>query len=284
MRLEGKNAVITGGGRGIGKVIAEALAREGCALLLISRTEAELAAAKSKLAEAGAKAEIAVLDVSDNDAPALLKKEIERVFPDGVDILVTAAGIYGPIGPVAGLDPKLWKRAMDINLFGTFAAVQAAIPAMQKRGGGKIITFSGGGEGAYPRFSSYAASKGGIVRLTETLAKELAEYHIDINAIAPGAVNTKFLEELLAAGPEKAGEETYRKSLAQKEEGGVSPAKAAELVLFLVSPESGGITGKVVSALHDNYRDFPKHKDEIMNSDVYNFRRVKPKDRGYQWN
>ena len=281
--LDGKRAVITGGGRGIGKAIAGALVREGAALLLISRTESELAAAKAELLKAGTKVETAALDVAGSAAPDEIKKAIERVFPDGIDVLVTAAGIYGPIGRAFELDPKLWKQAIDVNLFGTFAAIQAAVPAMKKRGGGKIITFSGGGDGAYPRFSAYVASKGGVVRLTETLASELAEFRIDINAIAPGPVNTRFLEELLAAGPERAGKETYEKSLAQKEEGGVPPEKVAELVLFLASSASDGISGKLISAVRDNYAGFPDHRDEIMNSDVYNVRRIKPKDRGFDW-
>ena len=281
--LEGRGVVITGGGRGIGKAIAGALVREGAALLLISRTESELAAAKAELLKAGTKVETAALDVAGSAAPDEIKKAIERVFPDGIDVLVTAAGIYGPIGRAFELDPKLWKQAIDVNLFGTFAAIHAAVPMMQKRGGGKIITFSGGGEGAYPRFSSYIASKGGVVRLTETLASELAEFHIDINAIAPGPVNTKFLEELLAAGPERAGKETYEKSLAQKEEGGVPPEKVAELALFLASSVSDGISGKLISAIRDNYNDFLKHRDEIINSDIYNVRRIKPKDRGLDW-
>ena len=283
MSLKGKNALVTGGSRGIGKSIAEALAHEGCNLVLISRTKSELADAKAELSVIGPKVEIAALDVSDTSAADEIKKEIERVFPEGLDILVTAAGIYGPMGLVHEVSAEEWRKAIEINLFGTFAAIQAAVPFMQKRGGGKIITFSGGGEGAYPRFSSYVAGKGGVVRLTETLAKELAEYHIDINAIAPGAVNTKFLDELLAAGPEKVGNETYYISLKQKEGGGVLPDKAAELVLFLASSASDGISGKVISAVHDAYKDFPKHKDDIMKSDVYNFRRIKPKDRGFNW-
>lgn len=282
MKLKGKNVVITGGSRGIGFAIAETFAREGAMLLLISRNVAELEKAKKRLG-GGENIFVADIDVASDEAPQNLRRAIEAHFLDGMDILVTAAGIYGPIGKVSELDPKLWRQAIDVNLFGTFSAIQAVVPLMQKRGGGKIITFSGGGEGAYARFSAYVASKGGVVRLTETLAEELREFHIDINAIAPGPVNTKFLEELLAAGPERAGRATYEKSLAQKANGGVSPEKAAELVLFLASSESDGISGRVISALHDSYKEFPKHKKEIMGSDIYTFKRIKPKDRGLDW-
>ena len=279
MKFRSKNAVITGGSRGIGFAIAEAFVHEGATLLLISRNAVELGEAKKRLG-GGENIFAVALDVASDQAPQDLRRAIEAHFPDGIDVLVTAAGIYGPIGRAFELDPKLWKQAIDVNLFGTFAAIQAVVPFMRKRGGGKIVTFSGGGEGAYARFSAYVASKGGVVRLTETLAEELCEFHIDINAIAPGPVNTKFLEELLAAGPERVGKETYEKSLAQKADGGVPPEKVAELVLFLASSVSDGISGKLISAIRDNYKNFPEHRDEIINSDIYNVRRIKPKDRG----
>lgn len=283
MTFKGKNAVITGGGRGIGRAVAEAYAREGAKLLLVSRTKSELEETVGRIHEGGAGAEILILDVAETDAPRLLREAIENVFPEGLDILVAAAGVYGPIGATHEVDPNAWRQVLMVNLFGTFAAVQASVPSMKKRERGTIITFSGGGEGPYPNFSAYVSSKGGIVRLTETLAVELAPFRIAVNAITPGAVNTRFLDELLAAGPEKAGEEAYQRSLEQKAEGGVSPEEAAKLCIFLASQEAEGVTGKVISANRDNYRSFPEHLRELMESDVYTFRRVKPKDRNFSW-
>ena len=206
-----------------------------------------------------------------NEVKEFVKKTFGRI-----DILVNAAGIYGPIGRVEDIDPKEWKNALDVNLTGTFLMAHALLPFLRKSSRGKIINFGGGGDGALPRFSAYVASKGGIVRFTETLAAELKEFPIDVNAILPGAVNTKFLDELLHTDPDKVGEEIYKKSLKQKEEGGIPPEKAAKLALFLASSKSDGLSGKTLSAVWDAYEEFPGRLNELMGSDAYTYRRVKP--------
>lgn len=274
--LENKTALITGGSRGIGKVVASAFAKEGASILLVSVDDKELESAKNDLKNGGAQGvEILACDVSDERCAARAAKLAEDVF-GGVDILVNAAGIYGPMGRVTDIEPAEWRKTLDINLTGTFLMVRAVLPMMQKKRAGKIINFVGGGEGPYPHFSAYVASKGGVARFTETAAAEAKEFGIDINAIAPGAVNTAFLDELLAAGPEKVGEETYQKSLQQKKEGGVSPEKAAALCLFLASEKSNGLSGKILSAVWDQYEKFTDHLDKIMGSDALTYRRVKP--------
>ena len=121
------------------------------------------------------------------------------------------------------------------------------------------------------------------MRFTESLAEEVKECGVFVNAIAPGPVNTKFLDNALSAGRERVGDQLYERLLKQEEDGGVSPEKAAALALFLASEESAGLTGKILSAVWDNWKEIPKHLDEIMKSDIYTFRRVKPKDRGYNW-
>jgi 3-oxoacyl-[acyl-carrier protein] reductase len=150
---------------------------------------------------------------------------------------------------------------------------------------GKIITFAGGGDGPLPRFTSYASSKGAILRFTESVAAELKEFHIDVNAISPGLVNSGFVENLLAAGPERAGAEKYQEALNQVSGAmaTVSPDKAAALAVFLASDQSNGLTGKNISAVWDNWKDIPVHLDILSSSDVYNWRRIKPTDRGYAW-
>jgi NAD(P)-dependent dehydrogenase (short-subunit alcohol dehydrogenase family) len=151
---------------------------------------------------------------------------------------------------------------------------------MVKNKKGKIINFAGGGDGPFPHFSAYSASKISLIRLTETVAAEYKESGIDINIIAPGPVNTYLLEESLAAGMDKVGEEQYKKFLKQKEEGGVPPEKAAGLCVFLASSRSNGLTGRYLSAVWDNYDAIPDHLKEIIGSDAYTLRRVKPEDRG----
>jgi NAD(P)-dependent dehydrogenase (short-subunit alcohol dehydrogenase family) len=122
-------------------------------------------------------------------------------------------------------------------------------------------------------FSSYVTSKGGIWRLTETLGHELAPENIFINALAPGAVNTKLLDELLAAGPEKVGKGVFEKSVQQKENGGESPEKAAKLVHYLMSEKSKGLYGKILSAVWDDFENFTD-LEKLSKSDIYCVRRV----------
>jgi NAD(P)-dependent dehydrogenase (short-subunit alcohol dehydrogenase family) len=121
------------------------------------------------------------------------------------------------------------------------------------------------------------------MRLNETAAAELKDTGVRMNAIAPGAVNTRFLEDLLKAGPKKAGKENYERALRQKDSGGVSPEKAARLCVWLASDASIGITGKIFSAQWDPYENFPQRIVDLMSTDIYTMRRVRPKDRGFDW-
>jgi len=223
-KLANKKAVIFGGSRGIGKAIAEAYLKEGAEVFLVARNAVELAQAQKELARYGV-VNTAAADVSSEEDVKHVAEQVGKLW-GSVDVLVNAAGIYGPIGPLTEVDIVEWKKTIDINLFGTFLATRA-FSSLMKAQGGSMINFVGGGEGAYANFSAYASSKGGVGRFTETAAAELAPRKIRVNAIAPGAVNTTFLDELLAAGPEKTGKETYEKSMKQKKSGGVSPEKAA---------------------------------------------------------
>ena len=131
--------------------------------------------------------------------------------------------------------------------------------------------------------SPYAASKAAVVRFAETLAGEVKDDHIDVNSIAPGALNTRLLDEVLDAGPEKVGKAFYEKSLRQKNEGGAPLERGADLCVFLASAESDGITGKLISAVWDPWDQFSEHLDEMKKSDIYTLRRIIPKDRGMDW-
>jgi NAD(P)-dependent dehydrogenase (short-subunit alcohol dehydrogenase family) len=146
------------------------------------------------------------------------------------------------------------------------------------------VNLSGGGATApLPFISAYAASKAAVVRLTETLAGELREHHVDVNAMAPGALNTKMLDEVLAAGPALVGESNYKKALKQKQDGGASLELAAGLCLFLASGASDGITGRLISAPWDSWKDLPAHREVLEKSDIYTLRRIVPGDRGLTW-
>jgi 3-oxoacyl-[acyl-carrier protein] reductase len=275
-KLEGKIAIITGGSRGIGKAVAKAFLANGASVMISARSKDELAQAKAELAKIGGGVEYFAADVSKKaDVKALFKKTVE-IF-GAVNVVVNAAGVYGAIGAADVVDFEKWKATFDINLFGTFNMIQEAIPELAKGGKGKIINFSGGGDGPLPYFSAYSASKVAIVRLTETLAEELKERKIDINAVAPGPVNTKILEDGLAAGEKLIGKEAYAKLLKQKGEGGVPPEKAAALCVFLASGDSDGLSGKLLSAVWDKWETWGK--DDIakfMKEKTLALRRVNP--------
>ena len=141
---------------------------------------------------------------------------------------------------------------------------------------GKIINVSGGGATSpTPNFSAYAVSKAGLVRLTETLAKEVGQYNIQVNAMAPGTVVGKMTEDVVEAGLMAAAEvlEGVRKLLT---EGSMSPAKAAVLATFLASSDSNGITGKLVNAVHDNWTEWSEYSDVLANPDLYTLCRLDP--------
>ena len=282
MILEDKVAIITGGSGGIGSGIASAFAREGSHLVLSARNPSDLEVARAEVLGYGTRVEIFPADVSrEKEAGDMVDFTLERFGT--IDVLVNCAGVYGPIGLVTDIDTGKWIEAININLCGTFICIKAVLPTMIRNRKGKIINLSGGGAASpFPRFSAYGVSKAAVVRLTETLARELGGYDIDVNAIAPGPVNTRLLDQVLEAG-DAAGEEFLAKSIKQKQDGGVPPERVAELAVFLASPQSDGLSGKLISLLWDNWMESPEHLTEIMSSDIYTLRRIVPQDRGYDW-
>lgn len=281
MILKDKIALITGAGGEIGGDIARFFVSEGCRVLAVGRSLDSLNRLKEKLNDS---VEIFMADVSKPEDVRSLMDFADKTF-GRLDILVTAAGTYGEIGSIEQCDPEKWLTAIKINLFGTILSVKYALPLLKKSKKAKILTFAGGGEGAMPNFTSYVASKGAVLRFTESVAKELEKYGIEINAISPGLVNSGLARDLIRAGEEKAGKDKFEETVAQTtgKSKTVSPEKAAALAVWLASENSDGLTGKNISAVWDNYKEIPKHIAEIAKSDIYNFRRVKPKDRGYDW-
>jgi NAD(P)-dependent dehydrogenase (short-subunit alcohol dehydrogenase family) len=275
MKLQGKTVLITGGSRGIGKAVAELFSQHGAALMLCARSTDELRKTKAELQKKGGAIEVLSTDVSRRkDVRTLVARTLDAF--GNIDVLVNAAGVYGAIGPVAGVDSERWKATFEVNLFGTFEVIQATLPVFIKNGTGKIINFSGGGDGPLPNFSAYSTSKAALVRFTETLAQELRPHGIVVNAIAPGAVNTRILDDALSAGEELVGKDLYAKFRKQKEEGGVSPRNAAELCLFLASKDSDGLSGKFLSAVWDDWKEWDEKRiAEIMATDSFTLRRKK---------
>lgn len=284
--LSGKVALVTGANQGLGLEIARKFVLAGADLMLCARNETMLKEAQTELRESAAPDQTILAkacDVSvEADVRSLVKETVENL--GGCQILVNNAGIYGPKGEIESVDWAEWTKAIEINVYGSILVCRELLPYFKKQGYGKIIQLSGGGAtNPLPRISAYAVSKAAIVRFAETLAEEVRGSGIDVNAIAPGALNTRMLDEILEAGPDKVGKDFYERSLKQKESGGAPLDRGAELALFLASAESDGITGKLISAVWDKWEHWAEHLDELSSSDVYTLRRITGRDRGISW-
>ncbi|HEX9366564.1 MAG TPA: SDR family oxidoreductase, partial [Vicinamibacterales bacterium] len=195
--LDGRTALITGANQGLGLAIARAYVTAGASVFLCARDAALLEAARvevSALATEGQLVRAQRADVSRREDVEALAKAVLDVFPR-VHILVNNAGVYGPMGLIEDVNWDAWARAIEINLFGSILMCRALLPHFKAHGYGKIVQLSGGGATTpLPRISAYAASKAAIVRFSETLAEEVRADGIDVNAIAPGALNTRLLD------------------------------------------------------------------------------------------
>lgn len=272
--MQGRGILITGGSQGIGKAVAIACVEAGADVCICARNQGDLQDSRILFYSADVSQPQAV-----EDAVAFADRELPNF-----NGLVNAAGINGPKGLLDGTDPQDWMATVQVNLFGTMLMCRAALTRFRRRGYGKIVNFSGGGATSpRPRFSAYAASKAAVVSLTETLAHELEGSGIYVNAIAPGAVNTRMLEEVISAGPDKVGGAAYDGALKQKQSGGTPPEAAAGLCVSLLSAETDGFTGRLISAVWDPWQSLASRKNELMSTDVYTLRRIIPKDRGLNW-
>lgn len=270
--LKNKTVLVTGAGRGIGRVIALKCAAEGARLVLFARTESELRDTCAVITDGGGEAHPFVCDISSGDTVRAALADATKVCGQ-VDVLVNNAGVQPPIGPFVDVDIDEWKRNIGVNLFGLLHVTAGVLPGMIAKKRGKIVSLSGGGSTSpRPNFSAYAVSKTAIVRLTETLAVELRESHIDVNAVSPGAINTGMLDEVIQAGSlagKEAGDAGKR-----KDSGGDNPEMAADLICFLASDESDGITGKLISARWDPWKE-ESFRDELRSDrDVATLRRI----------
>jgi NAD(P)-dependent dehydrogenase (short-subunit alcohol dehydrogenase family) len=270
--LEGKAAVVTGGSRGIGKAIAEAFLKRGAKVAIASRTEAEVEAATQELANAGEIIGVRA-DVSNSrDVETFFAKASGKI--GSIDILVNCAGIQEPIGGFKDVNFDEWVENIHINLIGTAMCCKAVLPSMIEKKAGKIINFSGGGAGySRPNFSAYAVSKAGVVRFTEILADELRDYHIQVNTVAPGMIETKMLNGILEAGPKMSGRD-FEQVFQRARKGFDSIENAAELVCWLASENSHWLSGKLISAVWDSWREWKKNGPADMDDDLYTLRRI----------
>ena len=272
MKLANKVCVIAGGSGAIGSAIARRFYTEGAHLALTFFTVRPQKLCE-ELSGGPGRAICYRLDVSDWKHVQTVIRQIRTDFA-GIDVLVNCSGIQGPIGPLETLDMAEWAKTIETNLLGSVYLARAVLPIMKERGRGKIILFSGGGA-AYgrPYFTSYSSSKTAVVRFAESLGQELDAANIQVNAIAPGPVRSRMWDEMRAAG--KAGGPKLLEELKRMEEtGGASPDRAAGLVVFLASDGSNRLTGRVLSAVWDDWEHFANRMDEIAASEALTLRRV----------
>ena len=286
MSLAGRAAIITGGSQGLGRAIAEAYVDAGASVCICARDGALLEEVRTDLvkrAGPGQRVEAIAGDVS-------READVRRVV-DGaitafsqVHVLVNNAGVYGPMGPIEDIDWAAWVRAIEINLMGSVLPCRALMGHFKAHRYGKVVQLSGGGATQpMANVTAYAASKAAVVRFAESLADEGREFGIDVNSIAPGALKTRLIDEVLAVDPATVGEEFHQKMVALKASGGTPLERGARLAVFLGSPESDGITGRLLSAVWDPWASLPEHRDELQGTDLYTLRRIVPRDRGLKW-
>lgn len=286
MKAKNKNVIITGGTVGFGKALAEKFLNEGANISICSRNEQQLFDTQSELLSKFPNQIILVkkCDVS-------IEKDVKEFITYSLDtfktihVLILNAGVYGPMGPIETVSLDEWRKSIDINLFGVLLPCRELIPHFKQNKYGKIIVLSGGGAtNPMPNLSSYATAKAAVVRLVETLSKELLSYNVDINAIAPGAMLTRMMEQVIDAGPEIVGDEFFKKNQNWKQNGDTSMELGTNLAVYLSTADSNGVTGKLISAQWDDWKNFGNHLNDLQNSDIYTIRRIVPEDRNKKWN
>lgn len=233
MKLAGKVAIVTGGGRGIGRAVVLALAREGAAVVVSARTPSEIEEVAQAVRDLGQRALPAQADVSQEGDVADMVDQTLRVF-GRADILVNNAAVNLPDRDVVDLTLAEWNRVLEVNLTGAFLCSRAVLPAMMAQRSGKIVNISsiGGRSGGAGR-SPYRAAKAALINFTQCLAAEVKGYGIDVNAVCPGGTDTRMLRDI---------------DHARSRSGLMRPEEIAAVVLFLASPDSSAITGTAVDA------------------------------------
>ena len=238
--LNGKVALVTGAGKGIGRAIALAYARQGAAVCCAGRTAADLESLAAEIRAAGGRAIAAAADVTQEDAVQLMVRSCTEAF-GRLDILVINAGVSAEGTSVEDSDTQRWRQTLDANLFGAYLCAKAAIPALKASGGGKVITIGSGlGHTGLPRISDYACAKAGLWMLTRVLAQELAPYNVDVNELIPGPVVTAMTSTLVAQGH-------LQSNPALQQEWVKQPEDVVPLAVFLAAQPPRGPTAQSFS-------------------------------------
>ncbi|MFN2579030.1 MAG: SDR family NAD(P)-dependent oxidoreductase [Pyrinomonadaceae bacterium] len=252
MKLENRLAFITGGGRGIGRAITVAFAREGASIVIAARTREEIDNVAHEIKQQFGVTSLAVeCDVANSQDVTRAFQQVRAKFNNGPDILVNNAGIVETQLFVKSDEP-MWERHLNINLGGTFRCTQAALPEMIERGWGRVINIASiAGKTGAPYISAYAASKHGVLGLTRSLALEVAVQGITVNAICPGYVDTEMttraVENIVAKTGKSAADALSAISRMSPQNRLVMPEEVAALALLLASEEGRAINGQAIN-------------------------------------
>lgn len=261
--------LVTGAGRGIGKRLAIGFAQAGARVALLARSKAELDLAHLEIEHNGGNALRIRADVRDYEQVHAAVDRVRSHFGD-LNIVVCAAAVQGPIGPMAEAAPRAWAETVETNLLGVMHICRSSLPAMIERRQGKIIVLAGGGAAyARPNFSAYAASKAAVVRFVECVAEEVRSHNVQINCIAPGGTYTSMTDEILRAG-EKAGWKEQEDARQIRVTGGIAPEKQIPLALFLASERSNHISGKLIH-VNDEWK---RLESQTLHPEIFTLRRV----------
>ncbi len=268
--LRSSVAVVTGGGRGIGRMVATALAGSGAKVGLLARSGAELARTVEAIEASGGTAEAAVADVTDPTALAAAVAEFQRDLGP-IDLLVNNAGVSGPMGPLWEVDADAWWSTMDVNLRGVLLCSQLVLPTMVRRRQGRIINLgSQAGAHRWPLVSSYSVSKAAVTKLTENLAHETKRYGISVFSVHPGLLPIGMSVGVVGHEASTTYEaDVQRWTLNELNQGrGAEPEQAVDLIMRLAAGDADGLSGRHLS-VHDDLDAILAHLPEVRDRDLY---------------
>jgi 3-oxoacyl-[acyl-carrier protein] reductase len=242
-------AIVTGGGRGIGRAAASMLAADGIAVAVVARTESEVDRAAVEIAAGGGRAAAVAGDIRDERAVEEIVAAAERMLGGSCGILVNAAGTSGPVGEVAELDVAAWRATLDVNLTGAFAMARAVLPGMKARGSGRIVNLiSGLAYRPQPGLAAYCASKAALLHLTRVIDAESRDTGVRAFAVAPGLVRTEMSEELLAMEPTGVrGSVVDMLNRLAADSGYVRPEESARLIHLVATGGADELAGEAAS-------------------------------------
>ena len=275
--------VIAGATGFLGSLLAKHYVSSGTDVILIGKDDIKLKKLKREL-ELNSKSNVTIISLDFESNYILeLSAKIE-FFTERIDFFISTIGDQHPISPVLLSKESDWSGSIQTNLILPVSLAKFFTNIFLKNSYGSVILTSGGGAAtARANFSAYASAKAGLVRFVETFAGEIAEFNVRINAIAPGVMPSKMMQEIAENSALIAGKDEVAKAIHILDNHSWDPAQILSLCDFLVSEKSMGITGKLISAEWDNWSEWPKHVDELRSSDLYTLRRITGRDRGQTW-